>query len=769
MAWTSAGAAGATSPPASRNIVLVGNPNVGKSVIFGLLTGRYVTVSNYPGTTVEVSRGNASTAGGRTAVTDTPGINSLIPQSEEEQVTRDILLREEGVIVQVGDEKNLPRTLLLALQVAETGRPFLLCLNMADEAKDRGIKVDTGALSSRLGVKVLKTAAIRRKGVEEILPSTAQASTTPNLVSYDARIEEAIGEIEPLLPQAGISKRSLALMLIAGDATLASWIHENLPEHDVARIEETRLRLSRAFPRSLAYVISEQRLRVARRLAKEVTRIRPGRGGRVAEILGTAAMHPIWGVPFLALVLWLVFLFVGQLGAGTGVDLLESGLFGKVLATLRLAPSPEGGLEASGESPVHERRLRLLSGRGSNDPDALDLALEERTGAPGGAAPPSWEPVSGETLQVYAGDPMRPVTGAASEIAPGVYRVRIPRDRGAVEVRNWTGWINPALFRLSRTYSPWEWLTDLFVGTYGLITMGLTYAIAIILPIIITFFLAFSVLEDSGYLPRLAIMVNRVFRLVGLNGKAVLPMVLGLGCDTMATLTTRILDSRKERLIAILLLALGVPCSAQLGVILGMLAGLSWLATAVWIVAVAGVLLLVGWLASRLIPGRNSDFILEVPPLRMPGFGNILSKTLARVEWYLKEAVPLFLLGTALLFVADRTGALSSVEAAVEPLVVGVLGLPSAASEAFIIGFLRRDFGSAGLFRLAEQGLLSPVQIVVSLVTMTLFIPCIANLLMIVKERGSRVALMVAGFIFPFAILVGGTLNFLLRALKVPL
>ncbi len=762
-------AAGAESPPASRNVVLLGNPNVGKSVIFGLLTGRYVTVSNYPGTTVEVSRGNAVTAEGRIAVTDTPGVNSLIPQSEEEQVTRDILLREEGVVVQVGDEKNLPRTLLLALQIAETGLPFLLCLNMADEAKDRGIKVDADALSRRLGVKVLKTAAVLRKGVEKILPATTRASTAASLVTYDARIEEAIAEIEPLLPEARISRRSLALMLVAGDATLTSWIHENLPEQDVARIEETRLRLSRAFPRSIAFVVSEQRLRVARRLAEEVTAIRPGRGGRVAELLGRGAMHPIWGVPFLALILWMVFLFVGQLGAGTGVDLLESGLFGKVLATLRLERSPEGGLEVSGESPAHERRLRLLPGRGSGDPEPLDLALEERADAPGGAAPPSWVPVSGETLQVYAGDPMRPVAGAASEVAPGIYRVLVPRHRGAVEIRDWTGWINPTLFRLSRTYSPWEWLTDLFVGTYGLITMGLTYAIAIILPIIVTFFLAFSVLEDSGYLPRLAIMVNRVFRLIGLNGKAVLPMVLGLGCDTMATLTTRILDSRKERLIAILLLALGIPCSAQLGVILGMLAGLSWTATVVWIGTVAGVLLLVGWLASKLIPGGHSDFILEVPPLRMPGFGNILSKTLARVEWYLKEAVPLFLLGTALLFVADRTGALSALEAAVDPLVAGVLGLPSAASEAFIIGFLRRDFGSAGLFRLAEQGQLSPVQIVVSLVTMTLFIPCIANLLMIVKERGSRIALAVAGFIFPFAILVGGSLNFLLRVFKVPL
>jgi ferrous iron transport protein B len=135
----------------------------------------------------------------------------------------------------------------------------------------------------------------------------------------------------------------------------------------------------------------------------------------------------------------------------------------------------------------------------------------------------------------------------------------------------------------------------------------------------------------------------------------------------------------------------------------------------------------------------------------------------------MKEAVPLFLLGTVLLFLADRTGVLLWLEAAVSPVVTGVLSLPSRASEAFIIGFLRRDFGSAGLYALAQDGLLDPVQIVVSLVTVTLFIPCVANFFMIVKERGMKVALLVAAFIFPFAVLVGGVLNFGLRAFKVAL
>jgi ferrous iron transport protein B len=157
-------------------------------------------------------------------------------------------------------------------------------------------------------------------------------------------------------------------------------------------------------------------------------------------------------------------------------------------------------------------------------------------------------------------------------------------------------------------------------------------------------------------------MVNRLFKLMGLNGKAVLPMVLGLGCDTMATLTTRILESRKERVIVTLLLALGVPCSAQLGVVLGMIRSLSLGATLVWAGTVLMTMFAVGWLAARILPGQCSDFILELPPIRRPQLSNLVVKTMARIEWYLKEAVPLFLLGTLLLFLADRLRVLGAVE-----------------------------------------------------------------------------------------------------------
>ena len=326
--------------------------------------------------------------------------------------------------------------------------------------------------------------------------------------------------------------------------------------------------------------------------------------------------------------------------------------------------------------------------------------------------------------------------------------------------------VNPAAITLLSAV-PLPLVREFFVGEYGLITMGLTYAIAIVLPVVTTFFLLFGFLEDSGYIPRLAVFSDRIFRVMGLNGKAVLPMVLGLGCDTMATMTTRILATPKERLIAILLLALGIPCSAQLATILGILGGISFGALLTLFGVVLAQMFLVGWLAARVLPGRRSEFIIELPPIRLPHLSNVLTKTRLRVWWYLGEAVPLFLIGTMLLFVLDKAHALGALAAAGRPIVSGLLGLPDETAGVFVMGFLRRDYGAAGLFRLAESGQLSAVQAVVALTVMTLFIPCVANFLMIVRERGIRVALAMLGVITPIAIFTGAALNLVLHAFAV--
>jgi ferrous iron transport protein B len=395
---------------------------------------------------------------------------------------------------------------------------------------------------------------------------------------------------------------------------------------------------------------------------------------------------------------------------------------------------------------------------------AHDLAVQFRRYHPRSAAR-FQERLSRMVREPLTGLPILAVVLYLMYLAVGVFGARTLV--GLIEVGLFRRVINPAAIAFVNWAMPWAIARDFFVGEYGLITMGLTYAIAIVLPVVATFFLVFGFLEDSGYIPRLAIFSDRIFRAMGLNGKAVLPMVLGLGCDTMATMTTRILGTPKERLIAVLLLALGIPCSAQLATILGILGGVSFAALMTLFTVVVVQMFLVGFLAARALPGERSEFIMELPPLRIPQVRNVVYKTLLRVRWYLGEAVPLFLVGTALLFALSRLGLLDWITRAAQPLVQGLLGLPPKASAVFVMGFLRRDYGAAGLFLMARSGELDAVQAVVALTVMTLFVPCVANFLMMVKEQGWKPAIGILGVVTVIAIGTGSALNAVLRGLHV--
>jgi ferrous iron transport protein B len=214
-----------SAPEVRPKVALVGNPNVGKSVIFGWLTGQYVTVSNYPGTTVEVAQGNFKVGGGRGAIIDTPGINNLIPMSEDERVTRDILLTDEDLkVIQVCDAKNLRRGLMITLQLAEMEKSVVLILNMADEAKERGITIDYPALTRMLGIPVFSTIATRRKGLEGLRKGLEESGVPQLPISYGAEMEGGITAIERFLPEKQKGKRALALMLLSGDESLKDWL-----------------------------------------------------------------------------------------------------------------------------------------------------------------------------------------------------------------------------------------------------------------------------------------------------------------------------------------------------------------------------------------------------------------------------------------------------------------------------------------------------------------------------------------------------------------
>ncbi len=635
-------------------VILIGNPNVGKSVIFGLLTGQYVTVSNYPGTTVEVSYGNISLGEIRYTLIDSPGVNNLTPMSEDEKVTRDILLKEKpAAVILTADAKNLKRALMLLVQLSEMELPCILDLNMEDEAKARGIEIDYDKLSDILNIEVVGTVAPQRIGISRLKEAILKPRFPSVEMKYHPVIEEYASKISVILPDAPIAARSIALMILSGDESLKDWLVTNLSAENIKKIEDLRDEAFSRLKSPVSYEISNTRIRFSENIVAQVQKQSKTSAGAVIRKLDQWTMHPVLGIPVFLLAVVCFYAFVGKFGAGVLVDFFQNVIFGRYLA------------------PAIQKSVTFL-------------------------------------------------------LPAGLIR-------------------------------------DMLISQYGIFTMALTYAVGIILPITTTFFIAFGFLEDSGYLPRLAVMSDKAFRYLGLNGKAILPMILGLGCGTMAAMSTRILETKREKIIATFLIALAIPCSAQLGVVFGMLGLMSVRAALWWSGCIILVLMLAGYLASRFVPGERPDFFMELPPLRIPSMGNILMKTLSRIEWYLKEAVPLFVIGTLILFVLDRMQALGRLEAMASPVIVHFLGLPAKTTEAFLLGFLRRDYGAAGMFELARQGLLNENQAIISLVTLTLFVPCLANFFMIIKERGAKTAALMMALIIPFALLVGGALNFILN------
>lgn len=638
-------------------IALVGNPNVGKSVIFNLFTGEYVTVSNYPGTTVEVARG-IFRFDRSYSVLDTPGTNSLIPSSEDERVTRDILYKENvKAVVQIIDAKNLKRSLFLTLQLIESGLPLVLALNMMDEAEERRVKIDAKGLSLILGVDVIPTIAIEKTGINNLIHAVPKARVSSHEVGYPEFIEQAIERISRLIPQGRVSKRLTGIMLLSRDAAFLRDILGGVDAENIRQIEQEAAALESRLSGRMSRVIDHSKFAHIDAIIRKVVKEEILKSKLFLERLGNWMVSPLWGGIFALFILFLLYKFVGEFSAGTAVDFLEEKAFGE--------------------------------------------------------------------------------------------------------------YFNPWITAVLGRFIPYAFVRDMFIGEYGVITMALTYSLAIILPIVSAFFLAFGILEDTGYLPRLSVVMDKVFRRLGLHGKAVLPMVLGLGCGTMAVLTTRILETKKERLIATVLLALAIPCSAQLGVILGMLAAVSRGAMLIWVAVIAFILLVIGFVMDKAIPGKRSDFIMELPPLRLPKISNILTKLLARLQWYLKEAVPLFMIGTLMLFIFDKLGVLVRIEGFFSPVVQGFLGLPAKATESFIIGFLRRDYGAAGLYALQKDGALTNLQILVSIIVITLFVPCIAQFFVAVKERGLKAGLAIFFFVMLVAVLTGGAVNFIISYLGV--
>lgn len=419
-------------------------------------------------------------------------------------------------------------------------------------------------------------------------------------------------------------------------------------------------------------------------------------GGKVSSLVGRIAIHPIFGLIFIIVVLYLAYLLVGKLIAQELVDFTENKI-GKGL---------------------YEYNLKKLV--------ANYFGVEVKVS------------VIGENEDVI--DERTFIFERGFKNSPGVFNQMENFARGK-EVEYEFNFKNPILV--------------IIFGEFGVLTMTVRYLLFLLLPLVIGFYLMLSVLEDSGYLPRLATFVDRLMNHIGLNGKAVIPMILGFGCVTMATITTRLLSTTREKRIMTAILQITIPCSAQLAVVTTLLMRAGFEATLIYILVMFTVFVMIGLILNKILPGEATPLLIDLPPMRIPRVENLVRKTWMRTFYFIKEAGMWFFIGAFVIGFMQVTGLLDKWIQFLSPLTVNWLQLPAGAARAFIMGIVRRDFGAAGFYSLD----LSPMQTVAGLVTITLFVPCIASLMVMLKERGVFEGLIIWASSWVIAFTVGGIVS----------
>ncbi|WP_373531026.1 ferrous iron transport protein B [Vampirovibrio sp.] len=330
----------------------------------------------------------------------------------------------------------------------------------------------------------------------------------------------------------------------------------------------------------------------------------------------------------------------------------------------------------------------------------------------------------------------------------------------------WPGLIPVLQGWIAQVFPTDSFLYTVFGGEFGVLTMSIRYIFGVLFPLVLGFYVYISILEDCGYLPRVAVISDGLLNKIGLNGRAVIPLILGLGCVTMATVSTRVLTSNRERTIASTILAITIPCSAQLGVLIALMAKAGGVrAWAVYIAALFAVLIVMGTILNNMLPGRSSSLILDLPPMRIPNFKNIARKTWVRTVVFLKEAAPLFVLGSLLVAVLQATHLLEAIQNGLGPAIKASLHLPYETAQVFVMGLVRRDFGAAGLYLMADR--MSEAQLLTCLMVITLFVPCFASATVIWKERGIKEGLTVLAGSWVIAFGVGALIARLLEMFPV--
>ena len=327
----------------------------------------------------------------------------------------------------------------------------------------------------------------------------------------------------------------------------------------------------------------------------------------------------------------------------------------------------------------------------------------------------------------------------------------------------------PVMNNLSQILGSTGFIHDMFIGkliegridfiqSFGIFTTGFYVPFAMVFPYVFAFYLVLGFFEDWGFLPRLSILLDRILHQLGLHGLSIIPMLLGFGCNVPGMLATRIMETKREKIICATLIAISIPCAAKSTMIIGLLGRYGIGGLAVVFGTLFLVFLTVGIIFNRMLPGESPEIFVEIPPYRIPYLGALAKKLWMRTKWFLKEAIPFVLLGVVIANILYSLKIIEFLGIIFSPVITKLFGLPAEAVAALVIGFLRKD---------VAVGMLAPLnlslkQMIVATVVLSMYFPCIATFTVMIKEIGLKDTAKIAGIMISLTIFVGIVLNIVL-------
>ena len=632
-----------------KRFALAGNPNCGKTTLFNSLTGSTAHVGNWPGVTVDKRDGVYKKCAEPISIVDLPGIYSLSPYTPEEVIARNYVLDEKpDCVINIVDATNLERNLYLTTQLLEIDVPMVVALNMIDAVEKAGDKIDEKALENKLGVPVVKISALKEKGLKELMDKAYNESKKKRVgitVLKDSPLAHVIGDVKIALEGQNVANPLFhAVKLVENDE-----IEVKMHKETVGMVSAFKKTFNDdIFGNDFEALVADARYKyISRNFAPVVTRKNKEKFKTSASDKADKVLtHKVWGIPIFLVVLFLIFhltfsenlFFINGFGDGWMPSLSDNEVF--------LEKDDDGNV-------VYEDDLDYYM---TENGDYLTVGSEGVTDNGNGTYS-----IEGEDGEFVADDEGRlgsrvPVLNYGGRWLATIYDGTI-YSPGVVVNNIWNDMIVGEIAGRIQEAVDGSGMAD---WAKGLINNGIIDGITAVLsflPPILVLFLFFSILEDSGYMARIAFILDRMFRKFGLSGRAFLPMIMGFGCSVPAMINTRTLADEKERTATVRVIPF-FSCGAKLP-ILTAVAGALVIGTGIsadlitysmYLLGVITAIVSVLLMRNTSLKGETPPFIMELPAYHAPQFKNLMAHLWDKTKHFVKKAFTIILASTIVIW-----------------------------------------------------------------------------------------------------------------------